>query len=143
MTRVQKAFKLADQGLSISKAMLQAGYGPGYAKNPHLFKRTDQWQKMLAEKLPDDDLLVAHRNALQATKWNDFTGEREADHNIRLKAAVEGYKLKGKLMENNGNTNTQVNIVLGNEGYMPPNNVLGLKPTLTTRPLKPPKSKEL
>lgn len=25
--------------------------------------------------------------AMQATKWNEFTGEREPDHNVRLKAA--------------------------------------------------------
>ena len=135
MTKAQKAFKLAGEGLSLSEAMRQANYSPNYAKNPQTLKRTDQWQKMLAEKLPDDDLLVAHRNALSATKWNDFTGEREEDHSIRLKAAVEGYKLKGKLMENNGNTNTQINISLGNSGYIPKDNVLNIKPTL-----KPPHS---
>ena len=132
MTRVQKAFKLADQGMALGKAMRIAGFAPGYAKNPQLLKQTDQWQKLLAEKLPDDDLLVAHRNALSATKWNDFTGEREADHAIRLKAATEGYKLKGKLMENSGNIGQQVNITLDSSGYIAPNNILDLKPTLVT-----------
>ena len=130
MTKPQKVSQLVDQGLSFGKAMLQVGYGPGYAKNPQLFKKTDQWQKILAEKLPDDDLLVAHRNALQATKWNDFTGEREPDHAIRLKAATEGYKVKGKLMDNTGNTNSQVNILIDSRGYTPPDNVLGIKPTI-------------
>ena len=129
MNKTTKVFKAVEQGLSISKAMKQVGYSPNYAKNPQELKSTDRWQKLLAEKLPDDDLLVAHRNALGATKWNDFTGEKEADHSIRLRAAVEGYKLKGKIMDNHGNTNTQVNISLDGSGYIPPDNILNLKPT--------------
>lgn len=129
MTRIQKAFKLADEGLSLSQAMLKAGYAAAYAKNPQKIKKTDNWQKMLAEKLPDDDLLVAHRNALSATKWNEFSGEREPDHAIRLRAAVEGYKLKGKMVENGGNIGQQVNISFDGSGYIPPDNVFNIKPT--------------
>mgnify|MGYP001599406800 CR=1 FL=1 len=34
-------------------------------------------------KLPDEKLLDKHVDALDAMKWNDFTGEREADHQTR------------------------------------------------------------
>ena len=133
MSKIAKAFKLADQGMSIGKAMRQVGYSPNYAKNPQSLKRTDEWQKLVAEKLPDDDLLIAHHDALGAIRHvllDDGNMITEPDHAIRLRAAVEGYKIKGRTMENSGNSNTQINIVLGNDGYIPPNNTQGLKPTL-------------
>ena len=129
MNKAQKTLNGIEAGLSMGKAMLKANYSPNYAKNPQKLRNTEQWQRLLAEKLPDDDLLIAHRNALSATKFNDFSGEREPDHAIRLRAAVEGYKLKGKLVENVGNTNTQINISLDGTGYIPPDNVLNIKPT--------------
>ena len=129
MNKAQKTLNGIEAGLSFGKAMLKANYSPNYAKNPQKLRNTEQWQRLLAEKLPDDDLLIAHRNALSATKFNDFSGEREPDHAIRLRAAVEGYKLKGKMVENVGNTNTQINITLDGTGYIPPDNVLNIKPT--------------
>lgn len=47
-----------------------------------------------------------------ATKWNEFTGEKEPDHNVRLKAVSQMSKWM-KLdpeKEQNGQTNVQVNM---------------------------------
>jgi len=49
--------------------------------------------------------------ALNATKWNDFTGEREADHNIRLKAVDKLGKYMGVEPQESTGTNVQVNIL--------------------------------
>lgn len=101
---------LENTGKPISRAMLDAGYAPATAKNPSELTESKGWNELLEEMLPDEDLLNAPKEALRAMKWNDFTGEREPDHSIRLKAADQGFKLKGKI------GGTQVNIL--NQGDM-------------------------
>ena len=96
--RQKKAIKnVVENGGNITKAMIAAGYSPASANNPSVLTRTEAWQKIIDEKLKDDLLVQKHREALEATKWNDFTGEREEDHTTRLKAVELGYKLKKKL----------------------------------------------
>lgn len=46
-------------------------------------------------------LVTKAYEAGDATKWNDFTGEREADHNIRLKAVEIASKWLGVIDESN------------------------------------------
>ncbi len=89
---------------SVSAAMRAVGYKASTATVPKNLTQSKAWPELLNEYLPDKKLLTATDEALKATKWNDFTGEREADHNARLKAADQGYKLKGRLSEG-----TQVN----------------------------------
>lgn len=122
----------------VSVAMVKNGYSKATAHNPDKITKSDAWKAMVAQYLPDYKILQTHQEALKATKWNDFTGEREEDHGVRLKAVDMAYKLKGK-GDNGGNTNTQINITLDSSGYIPPNNVLGIKPTLSIRPTKQPK----
>lgn len=88
---------------SVSAAMRAVGYKATTATVPKNLTQSKAWPILLNEYLPDEDLLTAPKEALKATKWNDFTGEREADHTARLKAADQGFKLKGRLAE------TQVN----------------------------------
>lgn len=98
--RQQTAFKkiLESNGKkSVSKAMLEAGYPPTTAKNPQQLTNSKGWQETMEKYLPDDKLLKKHEEALEAKKWNDFTGEREEDHTTRLRAVELGYKLKRRL----------------------------------------------
>ena len=100
MTLKQKlAFKKVVEGSSITQAMKDVHYSDSTAKRTNKLTNTEGWKELLNQYLPDDKLLKTHDAALQATKWNDFTGEREEDHNIRLKAAELGYKIKGRLGE--------------------------------------------
>lgn len=98
MTIKQKlvALKITENHGNISKTMLEVGYSPNTAKKPQNLTESKGWQQLLEEYLPDDKLLKTHDEALQATKWNDFTGEREADHTTRLKAVDMAYKVKGR-----------------------------------------------
>lgn len=59
------------------------------------------------------------QEGLEATKWNDFTGEREADHNTRKNYHDKLGKLLG--LETNQN-NLQVNVIpiLGGASSQPP-----------------------
>ena len=88
---------LENTGKSVSRAMLDNGYAPTTAKNPIELTESKGWQELMEKYLPDDKLLTKHNEALEARKWNDFTGEREDDHAIRLRAVELGYKLKKKL----------------------------------------------
>lgn len=137
--RQKQAIKGVLEGLPLSKAMIKAGYSPATAKNPqNNLTNKEAWKVIMNEYLPDHKLFEAHEKALEATKWNDFTGEREEDHAIRLKAAIEGYKIKGYgNVAERGQSNTQINISVGDSGYVPPSNVLGIKPT-TLKYSKPP-----
>jgi len=94
---------LENTGKPISRAMLDNGYSPATAKNPCELTESKGWKELLEKYLPDEKLLKKHDEALEAKKWNDFTGEREEDHSIRLKAIELGYKLKGKLNEGSVN----------------------------------------
>ena len=85
---------------SKAEVMRQVGYSPATAKHPSAkLTRSKGWNELLEIYLPDDKLLKVHDEALGATKWNDFTGEREPDHPTRLKAVDLGYKVKGRLNE--------------------------------------------
>ena len=82
---------------NVSRAMLDAGYTPATAKNPKNLTESKPFKELLATELKDSLLVKKHKEALDATKWNDFTGEREEDHTTRLKAVELGYKLKKHL----------------------------------------------
>jgi phage terminase small subunit len=84
-------------GGNVTKAMLDAGYSPNTANTPGKLTNSKPWKELVEVHLKDDLLLQKHEEALEATKWNDFTGEREEDHTTRLKAVELGYKLKKRL----------------------------------------------
>lgn len=86
-----------------AEAMRQAGYSPNTARAPTKLTNSKAWSELLEQYLPDDRLLQKHDEALEAVKWNDFTGEREPDQSIRLRATELGYKIKGKLSDNTVN----------------------------------------
>lgn len=85
---------LENRGKSISGAMLKAGYDPTTAKNPKNLTESKGFKELLATELKDTILIQKHREALDANKQDQFTGEWNPDHQIRLKAVELGYKLK-------------------------------------------------
>lgn len=94
----QKAIKIAvENGGNISKAMREAGYPATTAKNPSKLTESKTWQEVMKTYLPDKKVFQRHAEALDAEKWNDFTGEREADHTTRLRAVEMQYKVTKKL----------------------------------------------
>ena len=113
---------------SLGQAMVRGGYSVATSKKPQVLTESNTWRKVMAQYLPDHKLFKTHEEALTATKWNDFTGDREADHNIRLKAVDMAYKLKGRDVQGN-TSNTQINISFDGTGYIPPQNTLDIKPT--------------
>jgi len=90
---------LENVGKPVSRAMADAGYSQATAKNPDHLTDSKAWQEIMEKHLNDTKLFTKHEEALEATKWNDFTGEREEDHGIRLRAIDLAYKLKGRLKD--------------------------------------------
>ena len=97
---------------SIAEAMRVAEYAPSTVNQPQVLTKSKAWQEIMEEHLDNNKIFTKHEEALEATKWNDFTGEREEDHNIRLKAVDMAYKLKGYLKDvNTGGIVVSVRII--------------------------------
>lgn len=90
---------MENHGKPISKAMLDAGYTPATSKNPSNLTNSKSWQELMEQYLPDEKLAKVHEEGLEATKWNDFTGDREKDYSVRKQYLELGYKIKGKTTE--------------------------------------------
>ena len=99
-------FKIIDAGRRSGKSVLARMIVLQWAKVPGQYwivspnyrqAKTIHWNELVEKHLPDDKLLQKHEAALDAEKWNDFTGEREPDQQVILKAIELGYKIKHKL----------------------------------------------
>jgi hypothetical protein len=133
----RKTIKDVLSGMPVSTAMRKNGYSEDSAKALKI-KNTEAWKELVTQYLPDSKVFKAHQDALEANKLhgtdNDFI--EIPDHQTRLKAVDMAYRLKGYSQpENVRQSNTQVNITLDTHGYIPPNNVLKLKPTFKSTKL--------
>ena len=52
----------------VGKAMKDAGYSPGYTKNPQDFTKGKAWSSLVKEFLPSNELLRKHKEQLNAMK---------------------------------------------------------------------------
>ena len=126
--------------MPVSVAMRKNGYSEESAQALKI-KKTEAWQQAVAQYLPEYKVLKAHQEALEAKKIHG-TGDdfiEIDDHPTRLKAVDLYYRLTGRMSESVRTDNRQINISLNGEGYVSPNNTLGLKPTLTNDKRKIPK----
>lgn len=92
------AKKILENPGSISKAMREAGYGPGYAKNPQSLTSTQTWQDLLEKYLPDEKLTEKHEQLMEASSVDTFTVDRklkdDAIHAIARKARVKVFLIQ-------------------------------------------------
>jgi len=112
--------------------LLEAGYAPSTAKKqPPTVMKAKGWLKLMDKYLPDNDLLVKHKEALNAVKQigaqilidkngETITKENEGmievpDQAIRLKAVELGYRVKGKLRPEEGVSNEVKILVIPSE----------------------------
>ena len=104
----RRVAKLVEKGgvKSMGEAMIKAGYSKNTAITPKKVTESKAWPELMEQYLPDDKLLSTHEKALDATKFDQFTGEILPDHATRLRAVDLGYKIKGRIGENL----TQVNV---------------------------------
>lgn len=117
--RQRKAIKnVVENGGNVSRAMINAGYDSTTAKNPKKLTESKAWIQLMDDHIPDDQLLIKHKEALEAVKQigaqilidkdgKAITKENEGmievpDQIVRLKAVELGYRVKGKLRPEEG-----------------------------------------
>ncbi|MDD5040204.1 MAG: hypothetical protein PHY34_03560 [Patescibacteria group bacterium] len=74
-----------NRGISVSKAMREAGYSAASAKNPKNLTDSKAWPELMDTALPDSKLLTVHKKLLNHKEW------RANDAGLD-----KAYKLKGK-----------------------------------------------
>lgn len=85
--QIRTAALLQTNGGKIGKAMRDAGYSPATAKNPKVLLARPSWQELMETYLPDDSLLRALADDIEAKP-----GNRVAELSLAA-------KMKGKLTE--------------------------------------------
>lgn len=99
----KRLLKAVGKGRSFQQAAIEAGYAPTTARQQQNITDTKGWQELLHAYLPDDKLLQAHDEALQAVKIVTSPTEPDStlpDHAVRLTAVKLGYQVKGYLTQN-------------------------------------------
>lgn len=100
-----------------SADMVEAGYSAN--TRPNEIVSAKGWQELLEKHLPDTKLTTKHEELLEATKQLSARNGKDAnaetddfievpDYQTQIKALELGYKVKGKLKDNN--VNVQVNV---------------------------------
>ena len=120
---------VVENGGNISQAMIAAGYSPNTAKTPQKLTESKGWHELMDHYLPNEELLLPHKEALKAFKQigaqilidkdgNTISKENEGmievpDHLVRLKAVELGYKVKGKLKPEEGGNSEKILVIAG------------------------------
>lgn len=107
MTSKQQAVAkdlLENTGKSISRAMLDAGYAPSSAKNPQQLTNSKNWQKLMREYLPDENLIEKHQALLGVSKLNKIEFPEYIDEKVIKNVAkkIPGFQLIGFGRKPNG-----------------------------------------
>ena len=105
VTRGAKVLKklVENGGKSVSKAMLDSGYSPAYAKNPQKLTRSRKWKEIMDDKLSEEEVAGVHAELLKATKLEQGIFPLDIDDDlIRLLISEVGC-LVMKIVEVKGN----------------------------------------
>jgi len=93
--------RAVENGGNVSRAMIEAGYSPATAKNPDKLTSSKAWAELMEAYLPDDLILKALREDIEAKPKN------------RVQELQLASKLKGKLQDGNGGNKTMIVIISG------------------------------
>lgn len=110
--RTKKRARLIGKVRTNEELLLKANYSPSTARHqPPSVMKSKSWKQLLESQLPVEDGFKATKDGLQADKiiLSPTEPDREyPDHNIRLKAADQVYKLHGIYNETIVNQNFDV-----------------------------------
>lgn len=85
---------LENSGKPVSRAMLEAGYSPAMAKNPHVLTESKAWQQLMAEYLPDHEIAEKHKQLLNQTRTEYFVFPKTmSDEEVLEKVTAAGLEL--------------------------------------------------
>src|SRR6185369_17771792 len=101
---------------SVSAAMRQAGYAPITTTRPADLTDSKGFKELMKQyNLTPDRYIKKLDKALDAQKWNDFTGEREDDFKTVLPYHTKLGKMLGMEKEDTITNNVIVVPILGNQ----------------------------
>ena len=102
LERHKKVLENIGKGMTLGKAIKDAGYSQSYADNPQLIRSTASFQLQLQEVLPNSSLLKRHRQLLDKEEiFLDSKGKKVKiiktgqPHSDVKQALDMGYKLFG------------------------------------------------
>lgn len=93
-TKQKKAVQGIVEGKTAGTAMREAGYSEAMANNPQKLTTSKGFAELMDSYFPDDELLQAHKEGLQATKL--VNGVEVPDYATRHRYLKTMYKLKRK-----------------------------------------------
>lgn len=102
--RQKLAFKKVIKGKSISGAMREVGYSPTTSVVTTKLTKSKGWQELIDKYISEEKLAKVHSEGLNATKKEG--DEEVADYAVRHKYLETGYKVRGKLRNDDGGGNT-------------------------------------
>ena len=107
------AFKKVLNGSTLTKAMKEVGYAATTASTTGKLTNTKGWQELIDTHISEKALAKVHKRGLESFQVK-FTPEGELikfpDFGNQHKFMETGYKIRGKLKENDVAPNIQVNI---------------------------------
>jgi hypothetical protein len=102
--------EVLENGSSMHKAMLKAGYSEAYAKQPGKLAESKTWEELLERDLPDDLLTETAKKGLKSVSYG-ITGKKRPDWNARQKYLETSLKMKGRLVDRHDLTSEGEKIV--------------------------------
>lgn len=126
-TRLAKLSKTLGKNRTLEKDLLAAGYSAKTAHQQLSVTRTKGFKELLDSFLPVTKAFKATNDGFKATKLEGL-GNIVPDHNIRLKAAEQTYKLHGVIANDSGSKQDTVTINILNYGTNDRLNILEDKP---------------
>lgn len=118
--------KIIENRGNVSKSMVEVGYKKNTAHNPRNLLDSKGFQALLEKHLPESLLLKVHKEGLAATKQQGVGGmvlnveKKEFGHTeiavpdyaVRHKYLETGYKIRGKLNNDNSDGKTTNNLII-------------------------------
>ncbi len=95
------AILMESKGKSVSDAMRKAGYPATTAKNPQQVTRSQSWQALMDEYLPQDLIARKHQELLEAEetvfipRGKEILERKRPDHAARKAGVDMAHKLRG------------------------------------------------
>lgn len=84
--------KPKNKNKSVGKAMLDAGYSPAMAKNPHVLTKSNGWKELMEKYLPDEKLAAKLDEGMESMKQigaRKIVQGAKTGHEIRVDSSTE------------------------------------------------------
>src|SRR3990167_4191728 len=119
------SFKKVLKGMPIKHAMLEVKYAPSTANTTGKLTRSKGWKELTDKYISEEALMKVHKEGLSATTKKPHLIDRddkgrpvyeyvpETDFSTRHKYLATGYKVRGRMKEQDGGNKTLILMITG------------------------------